>query len=767
MDIDDRIVRVRITERNLLVLTVVFAGLLKLLSVAAAAELSLPFVQVILGVAFLTFVPGLFVLLALDFPEKSVATIVCYAFGLSLVTVMVIGAVASLILPLVGISRIIEFDVLLAISVFLATIAAAALDEQLTVSFPRNRLSSPVLYGVLLLAPTSILGSALYTDTGNNLVLLGLLLTIGLIPVYIVLFSTKTWYYPLLIWSISLALLYHGQISTSFTITQPLPQLTMELGRWIPNYADGVGSLLPNGVLYPTYAVITGLPMAVEWNLVNPIIVSFLPVTLYETYRRHLSDSGSFLAVSIFVSAYSFYVLYPTAGRAATPVIFIALLGLAHSTDGISKQRRLVLLLCFGFGIAVSHYGTAYVVMFALYVGLVGFRVIRLLVRLDIQDRIPDRLRTLIPKTYRDKAPIAPNRTAAQSVLRPTYVMYFTVFALGWYLYTAPAKFSPLPKKILDALFGIINTQVTGSAASSFSQSYQAQAITISKYMYVMFGLLMALGFAAAAFELLVLRTERIETEYLAVGAGFFSMFIGSLLPSGNAFAVARVMMIIFVFAVPFAVIGVESIPRFGAWIMGNVSGLGPRVQGITRGSSAQTFLAVFIAMFLLLNTGFVSETVTRDVAPSNAVSVERLENSDDPALRLRTTKCTQCHIQSHLWVGTKIPAGETVFADVTTGNQLDYYAGTINSKAPNGTLGYKEILRNQTDITPNSFLILQSRNTELGGFPIGYKFYFYGKKMSKFTDGNHVYTSGYDEIYFEPPKKASNQMSVADPIAE
>jgi uncharacterized membrane protein len=285
--------------------------------------------------------------------------------------------------------------------------------------------------------------------------------------------------------------------------------------------------------------------------------------------------------------------------------------------------------------------------------------------------------------------------------------------------------------------------------------------------MSVLVGLFLAIGIAAAVFELVVLRTERIETEYLAVGAGFLSMFIGSLLPSGNAFAVARVMMIIFVFAVPFAVVGVESVARFGYWVLGGFAGLGRRVQSVTRGNSAQTFLALFIAIFLLLNTGFVSETITRDVAPSNAISGERLENSDEPPVRLRATKCTPCNVQSHLWVGTKVPAGETIYADVTVDNQLDYYAGTISAKAPDGIFGYTEITRNQTELPPNSFLVLQPRNTDLGGFPIGYKYYFYEKNMSAFTRGNLLYTSGYNQIYYNAPKNASNETSKVDSVGE
>lgn len=750
---------VRFTGTNLLLLTVVFIGLINGMSVIETYVGSIPLIREIFGIVFLTFVPGLIVLVALGFPDESVATTACFAFGLSLIIVMLVGAVASIVLPEVGITRAIELDVLSLSYIGFATIGAAVSDDDISLVLERNQFVNPVALGLLLLPLLSVLGSVYYDQTGINTILLVLVLVIALVPVFIVAFSGESWYFPLVIWCVSLALLYHGRVIQFYTFTQPLPQITMEQGRWIPNYGTGVGSLLANGVLFPSYAVVTGLPIEVEWNLVNPLLVSFLPVTLYEMFRRYFSPRAALLSVFIFVSSYSFYVLYPTAGRAATPVIFLALLGLAFSTERLSPRTRHVSLLAFGFGIAVSHYGTAYVVMFALIVGAVAFKTIQLLFRFEISTYISEQVRRVAPEEWFGTSEEVLD-LERPSILRPSFIGFYAALAISWYLYTAEgAKFATLPRKVLDAIYGVLYTQVTGSAATSFQQSYQAQAITISKYLYVVFGLLMAIGIASVAIRLVVFRDQSVNAGFLAVGTGFFSMFIGSLLPSGNAFAVARVMMIIFVFAVPYAVVGVQSMAAVAEWFVRRV-GDSSRKGAWSLGGMSYHAIAMMLAVFLLLNVGFVSETVTHDVAPSNSLSQTRLAESEDPNLRLRTTKCSPCHIQSHAWVGSKIPAEESVYADITIENQIDFYRGSITAVAPNGTLGYEQIQKNHTDVPSGSYLVLQPRNTDLGGFPIGYKFDFYRKDMTAFTDGHHIYTSGYDEIYYEPVSNLSDSPS-------
>jgi|GEM_PF-6406750 len=747
----------KITGSRLFVFSALVLSVVGALAFLETHGISVPLIREFVAVVFLTFVPGLFVLLQFDYNEPALTRTACYAFGLSIFLVMIVGGIASLLFPLVGVDHPLALNWLLGMWFVLTGIFAWTSQNTLILRIPEERFMDPRTLSILLLPLVSILGSVFLKVSGNNLVLLALLIAIAILPVVVMVFADETWYFSLAIWCIALALLYHGRVPDYYTFTQPLPPVTLEHLRWIPNNGEGLGSLLANGVLFPIYAIVTGLPIDVEWNIVNTFLVSFLPVTLYTTFRRYVGSRDALIAACLFMFAYPFYVLYPGAGRAATPVIFIALLGLAYSDDRLPEFVRQLFLLAFGIGIATTHYGTAYVVMFALMVGSAAFVTLQLLVRAEIHERLPARFRPTMP----DGGPNIVSRRLdldVPSVLRPSYIAYYSVFALAWYLYTADSvKFVILPKKVFAAVQGVLYGQATGSAVTSYQQDYSAIAITIGKYLYVVFGVLMAVGIAAAVIRLLFYREESIETGYLAIGIGFFSMFIGSALPSGNAFAVARVMMIIFTFAVPFAVIGARELGGAAKWTLRSIF---DRIPLGWRGNlPSRTTLSLVLAVFLLLNTGVVSETVTNDVAPSNAVSHERLVNSDDPDLRLRATACTPCNLQTHIWIGDRIPANGTIYADTTVGNELDYYAGTLSQRA-NHTHRYSTVKINQTALPSRSYLTLQAHNQDLGGFAIGYRFNFYPKNMSAFTSGKRLYTNGYGAVYYERGARRNEAVS-------
>jgi len=736
--------QIRLTPRALALLSgLLLSGILAQYGLTQVG-IDVPLVRPVLAVVFLTFVPGAFGYLALGAPDRSLATTLCYVYGLSLASIMGIGGLASLVLPVVGIERVFTLPVLVGIAAALVVALVVTLQSTLTLRVRTATLLSPVTLCLLLFPLASVLGTALYATGGSNFLLLALMASIALVPVLVALSTGGERYFPLAIWSISVSLLYHGRIFGFFTITQPLPNVVMEVGRWVPNYETGVGSLLANGVLYPVYAIFTGLPMAAEWNLVNPFIVAMLPVVLFEAYRRYISATGAFLSTCIFMFSYSYYVLYPTGGRAATPVIFLGLLALATSdTDLPAKTQHLVLLL-FGAGVAVTHYGTAYVVMFALLVSGLAFAVLTLLVRLNLPKWLAGNLSSGSAKRALSRAADRTPQFERPAVLRGPYIAFYSSLALAWYLYTGlGGKFSTLPRKVVDGITGVFYGQTSGSTVTSFQQDYSAISITVAKYFYVVFGLLMSLGIAIAVFKLVVDRDEIVSTGQLALGIGFLSMFAGSALPSGEAFAVARVMMIIFTFSVPFAVVGLESLASGVAELLSSLE-----VGHVT--TTARIGLGLFIALFFLLNSGFVAETVTDGYAPSNAASEQRLAESEIPPLRLRVRDCVRCDVQTHIWAGNNVPQSETMYGDVLMGNQLDYYAGTISDQA-NQERRYQSVNSSMTDLKSGDYIGLLAHNRDLQGFSIGYKFNFYETDLGPYTDGNVLYTNGYAVVAHEP----------------
>jgi hypothetical protein len=197
------------------------------------------------------------------------------------------------------------------------------------------------------------------------------------------------------------------------------------------------------------------------------------------------------------------------------------------------------------------------------------------------------------------------------------------------------------------------------------------------------------------------------------------------------------------------AAVGLDALPSALAWIR-------PEFDPDRFTTVVRVGLAVVLAVFFLLNSGFVAETVTKGYAPSNSVSQERLLESDNPQLRLRATECVQCNIQTHVWIGNRIPQGNDVYTDVQMENQLDYYGGTISAKVDGGN-NYQLVNSSMSGVPEGDYVGLLAYNLDLQGFSIGYKFNFYETDLGPYTDGDILYSNGNAVVAHEPNRTVAS----------
>ncbi len=198
-------------------LTIILAIQVAMLAVVGleAAGLHLPFLQQAVGFVYLSFVPGILILRVLKLHRLSTAETFAYSIGLSIASVMFIGLIVNLVGPIFGISHPlspIPLIIALSIAVFILCILAYVRDRDFSEpSFiaVKDVLSSPVLF-LLLLPLLAILGALLVRFYHSNTLLLLLMVLIATVPAFIAFnkFIPVKWY-PLAVFAISLALLYH------------------------------------------------------------------------------------------------------------------------------------------------------------------------------------------------------------------------------------------------------------------------------------------------------------------------------------------------------------------------------------------------------------------------------------------------------------------------------------------------------------------------------------------------------------------------------
>ena len=319
-----------------------FSLLMMALARVVPSVLTVPFV-----VFSLSFVPGALLLVALGRRELEIsAEHVLYAFGSSLVILMFVGALANVLLPFAGIVRPLSpvplgASVTAGIAVLAGTAHWRNPDGVVSVRIPP--LWSPAPLALLLLPLLSIIGVTLINATGINLLIVAVLVAVSAVPLVAVWRLHEEWY-SLAVWTAALAILYHKSLWKYAGFGgRPHGITAWEAGRWSPGIASiepYSSELLQNGVLFPMFAYLSDVFIMTQYEVVNPFFVSFIPLALYVTFRQYVRVDVAFLGAALFMFVHPFYLQYPTAGRAATPVLFLALFGVALSNEGIPSGSR-------------------------------------------------------------------------------------------------------------------------------------------------------------------------------------------------------------------------------------------------------------------------------------------------------------------------------------------------------------------------------------------------------------------------------------------
>jgi uncharacterized membrane protein len=450
--------------------------------------------------------------------------------------------------------------------------------------------------------------------------------------------------------------------------------------------------------------------------------------------------------------SFPFYTLYPGGGRIATPVLFLALMGLAIVDNRLRSPLRNILVLVFGASVAVGHYGTAWVVMIALVVSITVFYALR----------IADTLTTEGWSEFRPSF-LANEARSFSKVLTPSAIGFYIVFALGWYLYTGlGGKFSTLPNHVINGITSLLygTGRVGGAAIRSATKNYGSTAVSTSRLFYILFGALMVVGVAFVLWERVTTEERRVTDEYLALGTGFLTILGAAFLPFSTGFNTARVMMIVFTFTAPFAVFGIIGLGDRGRSLL-------PAVRD-TRAESGVKLplagIAVLLSVFLLLNAGVVSATVTNDFAPSNVVTQEQLQESEDPIERSRATFCTACIVETHSWVFGNAGPAQPLYGDDLAVAQVDYFRGQITESTGSVPAGarYQSLWTARNGTNASALLVTLPHNADTGGVFVREKYNWtaYGELSSQFTDSHRIYNGEGTVVYLTQGKTNTTEVA-------
>lgn len=662
-------ISVRASPRTVLASVVTTVSILFVLAVLRTTTgVTVPIFTPVLGVLFLSFVPGFLIIGIFDLQPANRIDYFLYCLGTSLVVDMGIALITNLSLYWLGIQNPVSILWMVG-GVGLAVVALAVVyDQQATAPFGGtlnfDKHANPVVLGSLLLPFLGAYGGLALTYLNTNIPILILFIIIAATPLLVVFDIVEERYFPLLLWGVGAALLLQNVLTGHYlawgdAITEGrivLQVLRQDL--WNPPLAASHGNkygMLRIALLHPVYMLFTGSDIFVEFRVVHPIIFSAMPIALFQLFRKQFSAKVAYLSVFYYMSLFSFFMVLSRNTRTATALLFLASIGILAADRTTPRRIRRMLSIFFAFGIVVSHYGVSYMV-FIIFLTAVLVKI----------------LSTRVTGKYE------------RGIFPLVFIGFYFTALFGWYLYGTPfgkgfytfANFTTTFIEKIQETFLASSAESSSAAAQSATTAYATKewrsiTMDILVKLNLGMGLIMVFGLAITGLRALYTRTLEYAHEYMGLALTAMLVFSITFLPVAK-FNTARTYAITLLFFAPFFAVGVREL-----W-----QGL-TRITPIWRPQKQHLNVAISVVLifYFLLNSGFVSAVATHEYSPNALIDKpDIMEGEATPPQAIYFFKMypTDTIVNAGIWVRTHAEVNATVRTGRWPGNlgislQSDY----------------------------------------------------------------------------------------------
>jgi uncharacterized membrane protein len=345
-----------------------------------------PIAKQVVVFLYLTFVPGLVLLKLLKLNEFTTLETILFSMGLSIGFLMIVGLLINEFCFIFSVSEPLTLTFLtvpLNIFILLATIFACLKggnNSFLKISFKFH----PSIIGLIILPILSILGSIYMNVYRNNSLLLLMIVAIALLLITGV-FSKKLLpprLYPLALLLIAVSLLFHSSFVSNYifpygsdssleffvfksTLNKSFWDLNNPLSRDV--HFGRFYSMLSITIFPTIYSILLKIDPTWIFKVIYPLIFSFLPLGLYELWRKYIGEKRAYIAAFFFISYETFYTEMIGLNRQMIAELFFVLLLLAILNEKIRGINKMVCFVIFSFGLITSHYGLSLIFLFFIF----------------------------------------------------------------------------------------------------------------------------------------------------------------------------------------------------------------------------------------------------------------------------------------------------------------------------------------------------------------------------------------------------------------
>lgn len=688
---------------------------------------SLPTTTVIhatLGFVLLTFVPGLLILRVLRDRFRPIDLL--YAVALSLAFSMFIAWLANTVyLQFEIISKPFTGTTLIWIYIGVTAIfttAAWYLTQDQTPADEVNRMFSYVreydlrVVTLLLTLPVFGVAGALFINrVSENAIALAVLATCAVLPLLALQLDGQRRYLGLAILAISFTLvLQRALLATHLAFGDgmaeySIAQNVLTSGYWIPSGTKG--AMVRIGPTQAAYKLLMGIPLLWVFKIAHPFVFALTPLIGYLLSTRYFSREVAFLGSVLYVFLPETYRLLPRNTRTGAAIFFTAILIAIILDGGIQKRYRNLLALAFFWALITSHYGIGPLVLLLIIPAYVCYRVLR----------------------YLGDGP--------QPMAEFTGLTLYTALTFGWYAYITRDTFSFVGGVLISRAFNFLEPTSNTAATNALSFGMPSLSFKIFFYSHLLIAALscMAIGVIAISYLLrlfsvqnaIVTRlSEVVQTDaqgalrsgaYLSLILGLALLFPLSFGP--NVLSSARTFGLLMVFMGPFTILAM-------------------RIPKVSRGQLIPA--SVFLAIFLLISSGFAAATVTHDASRVPNFDRDRIMQSGEPLeqFALYRVYTPESELIASSFIARHIPDESTVHKSMLGTYQTDL-------RAPDETSPQIKTIHSPENTTSGYTYVAQVDTTS-GTITTGFRGFVYYDyfRLPDLPERNRIYTNGRSIIY-------------------
>lgn len=595
----------------------------------------IPILREFVAFFYLLLVPGMLLLRIMRLHKLGNIETLLYTIGLSVATLMFVGAFMDLVYPLFGISKPISLVPLittLTLIVGLFTVLSYIRDKSFAdADTIEIKHFSFILIFLCLLPFLAVFGTYLMNFYNLNIVLIFLILIICLLIILVAFNKIPKKYYPFTVFVVSLSLLFHVSLISTYITGWDIQQeyyfagLVIKSSYWNFKIFALCNAMLSVTIIPPMLSIISGANLVWVFKIIYPLIFSLVPVGLYEIFKKQTNNKIAFLSCLLFVSFFVFYNEMLGLARQQIAELFLVL-SIMLILSQMARPKKQILFVLFVFSIILSHYSIGILYISA----LMGVLILSYLSRRTIFSK----LAVKFPRSISNfMIGFLEFMKVKDNIITPKLVLLF-VFVAGFAYYALASSCTALTilYVIKRILIGLING-TSSSQGLNLLLTKQAPLHQIGKYVYIGSQIFMVLGFLEIFSSSKSFKEFHFNKNYMILTIlSFLTLVACILIPFfASALNTSRFYHIALIFLAPISVIGGITFFKF---IISKF-----RLSSEKINKKSIQLVSLFIVVFLLFNSGLVYA-----LADDNSQSITLNSTYD-------TTIYNQMEVSGSIWL--------------------------------------------------------------------------------------------------------------------